>query len=143
MNKNRKFTGLLLALFLALPLCIGCSAPEPGTPAQIIKDITAEEASELILENEGNPDFLIIDVRTPSEYAEGHIENSVLVDFNAGDFEQKIGEFDRDGKYLVYCRSGNRSSRALSVMEDLGFKEAYNMLGGIGAWTAAGFPTVQ
>ena len=143
MNKNKKIVGILLALVLALTLCFGCSSPETETPEQIIEDITAEEASELILENEGNPDFMIIDVRTPSEYADGHIENSVLVDFNADDFEQKIGEFDRDGKYLVYCRSGNRSSRALSVMEDLGFKEVYNMLGGIGAWTAAGFLTVK
>jgi rhodanese-related sulfurtransferase len=143
MNKNRKFTGLLLALVLALTLCFGCSSPETETPAQIIKDITAEEAGELILENEGNPGFMIIDVRTPSEYAEGHIENSVLVDFNAGDFEQKIGEFDRDGKYLVYCRSGNRSGQAVDYMRERGFKEVYNMLGGIGAWTAAGFPTVK
>ena len=143
MNRTGRIAWLILALVLALMLCFGCSSPETETPAQIIEDITAEEADELIRENEGNPDFMIIDVRTPAEYAGGHIADSILIDFNADDFENKIGQLDREGKYLVYCRSGNRSSRALSVMQDLGFKEVYNMLGGIGAWTAAGFPTVK
>ena len=143
MNNNKKIVGMLLALVLALTLCFGCSTPESGNPTQIIKDITAEEASELILENQGNADFMIIDVRTPSEYDEGHIENSVLVDFNSGDFGQKIGQLDREGKYLVYCRSGNRSGQAVDYMQEQGFKEVYNMLGGIGVWTAAGFPTVK
>ena len=143
MNRNRKITGILLALVLALLLCFGCSSPETETPAQIIEDITAEEANELIRENEGNPDFMIIDVRTPEEYADGHIENSVLIDFYADDFEEQIGQLDRDGKYLVYCRSGNRSSQSISIMEELGFTEVYNMLGGIGAWNDAGLPTVQ
>ena len=143
MNKNGKTAWLLLSLVLALTLCFGCSAPETETPAQILKDITAEDANELIRENEDNPDFMIIDVRTPAEYADGNIEDSVLIDFNAGDFEEQIGQLDRDGKYLVYCRSGNRSGQAVDYMQEQGFKEVYNMLGGIGAWTAAGFPTVQ
>ena len=143
MMRTGKIIGLLLILVTALTLCFGCSSPETETPAQIIEDITAEEANELIRENEGNPDFMIIDVRTPEEYADGHIENSVLIDFYADDFEEQIGQLDRDGKYLVYCRSGNRSSQSISIMEELGFTEVYNMLGGIGAWNDAGLPTVQ
>ena len=143
MNKNGKTAWLLLSLVLALTLCFGCSAPETETPAQIIENITAEAANELIRENEGNPAFMIIDVRTPAEYADGNIEDSVLIDFNAGDFEEQIGQLDRDGKYLVYCRSGNRSGQAVDYMQEQGFKEVYNMLGGIGAWTAAGFPIVK
>ena len=143
MNKNGKITCLLLALVLALALCFGCSAPVTDTPAQILEDITAGEADELIEENQGNPDFIIVDVRTPEEYAEGHIGGSLLIDFYADDFEEKIGQLDREGEYLVYCRSGNRSSQALSVMEDFGFREVYNLLGGIKAWTAAGLPTVK
>jgi rhodanese-related sulfurtransferase len=143
MNNNRKTAWLLLSLVLTLSLFFGCSAAEPATPTRILEDITAGEADELIRENAGNPDFMIIDVRTPQEYAGGHIADSILIDFNADDFEDKIGQLDREGKYLVYCRSGNRSSRALSVMQELGFKEVYNMLGGIGAWTTAGFPTVK
>jgi rhodanese-related sulfurtransferase len=143
MNKYGKIAWLLLVFILTLPLCYGCSTAEPETTPPVFEDITAEAADELIRENEANPDFMIIDVRTPEEYAEGHIADSALIDFYTEDFEEQIGQLDREGKYLVYCRSGNRSSRALSVMEELGFEEVYNMLGGIGAWTAAGLPTVK
>lgn len=143
MMKTVKIAGLLLILIMTLPLCYGCGTAEPETPAQIIEDITVEQANDLISENGDNPDFMIIDVRTPEEYAEGHIENSVLIDFNGGDFEAGIGELDKNGKYLVYCRSGNRSGQAVDYMQEQGFKEVYNMLGGIGDWTSAGLPAVK
>jgi rhodanese-related sulfurtransferase len=143
MNKTGKIAWLLLALVMALTLCFGCSAPEKETPAQIIEDITVEQANDLIIENGDNPDFMIVDVRTPEEYAEGHIEKSVLIDINGDNFEAKIGELDKNGKYLVYCRSGNRSGQAVDYMQEQGFIEVYNMLGGIGAWTAAGLPAVK
>ena len=143
MNKYGKIAGLLLSLVLALTLCFGCSAPETDTPAQVIENITAEEANELIRENEGNPDFMIVDVRTPEEYADGHIESSLLINVNSDDFEEKIGQLDRDGKYLVYCRSGNRSGKAVDIMQELGFHEVYEMASGISGWTSMGFPTVK
>jgi len=134
---------MALVLILGMSLFYGCGAPETETPTQIIKDITVAEANELIEENKDNPDFRIIDVRTPEEYAEGHVANSVLIDINGDDFEAKIAELHKNGKYLVYCRSGNRSGKAVDIMAELGFKEVYNMLGGIGDWTSAGLPTVK
>ena len=134
---------LILLLIPGILFCYGCGSTETETPTRIIEDITAAEANDLIAENKDNPDFKIIDVRTPEEYAEGYIENSVLIDINGDDFEEKIGKLDRDGTYLVYCRSGNRSGRAVDIMRELGFREVYNMLGGIGAWTVAGLPTVK
>jgi rhodanese-related sulfurtransferase len=87
------------------------------------------------------PDNLVVlDVRTPEEFAEGHLEGAVLVDFYAADFAEQLAALDTDVPYLVYCRSGNRSGQALGVMEQLGFTSAVDVDGGIVAWTDAGFP---
>ena len=87
------------------------------------------------------PDELVVlDVRTPEEFAEGHLEGAVLVDFYAADFAEQLAALDTDVPYLVYCRSGNRSGQALGVMEQLGFTSAADVDGGIVAWAGAGLP---
>ena len=85
-------------------------------------------------------DLVVLDVRTPEEFAEGHLEGAVLVDFYAADFAEQLAALDTDVPYLVYCRSGNRSGQALGVMEQLGFASAVDVDGGIVAWTDAGLP---
>jgi phage shock protein E len=85
-------------------------------------------------------DLVLLDVRTPEEFAEGHLEGAVLIDFYDADFADQLAALDRDVPYLVYCRSGNRSGQAMSVMEDLGFTSAVDVDGGIVAWSAAGLP---
>ena len=139
---------LVLIFTLRTTSFYGCDGTTTETPTQetttqIIKDITVEEAYNLIEENEDNTDFMIIDARTPDEYASGHIENSVLIDINGDDFEAKIGKLDKEDKYLVYCLKGGRSRNAVNYMQEQGFQEAYNMLGGIDDWKNAGFPTVE
>jgi len=129
---------VLLLLVAGVLLIVGCK-----TSAQIVEDITVQEAFDLIDEEQDNPDFAIIDVRTPEEYAEGHLENAVNIDFNADDFEDRINELDKDKTYLIYCRSGVRSAGARDVMEELGFSEVYNILEGIVGWTDTGFPVVK
>ena len=87
------------------------------------------------------PDNLVVlDVRTPEEFAEGHLEGAVLVDFYDADFAEQLAALATDVPYLVYCRSGNRSGQALDVMEQLGFASAVDVDGGIVAWTDAGLP---
>ena len=90
----------------------------------------------------GNPpdDLVVLDVRTPEEFAEGHLEGAVLVDFYAADFADQLAALDTDVPYLVYCRSGNRSGQAMGVMEQLGFTSAADIDGGIVAWADAGLP---
>lgn len=130
---------IVLVLFLAgIMVVTGCQSS-----VQTIEDITVQEAFNLLEEEQDNPDFAIIDVRTPEEYAEGHIENAANIDFRADNFEDRIGELDRDKTYVIYCRSGVRSAGARDVMEELGFKEVYNVLEGITGWTDAGFPIVE
>lgn len=97
------------------------------------------EAAAAITDNPPD-DLVVLDVRTPEEFAEGHLEGAVLVDFYAADFAEQLAAFDTDVPYLVYCRSGNRSGQAMGVMEQLGFTSAADIDGGIVAWADAGLP---
>lgn len=85
----------------------------------------------------------LVDVRTPEEYADGHLKGSVNININSGDFEQQLSKLNKDVPVFVYCRSGGRSARAASKMESMGFKKVYNMDGGITAWGSAGKPVEQ
>ncbi len=80
----------------------------------------------------------VIDVRTPEEIAEGYITGTQLfIDFNGSDFEKKIKALDPNTTYIIYCRSGGRSSKAADYMVNKGFKKVYNLTGGITQWTGS------
>lgn len=81
-------------------------------------------------------DTVIIDVRTPEEFAGGHLDGAVNINLQSGVFEQEIAELPLDGEYLVYCRSGNRSAQAISIMQGLGFTDLTN-LGSVEAASSA------
>ena len=125
--------------------CIGNETvtPEQETPTQIIEDITPQEAFTLIQNNQNNPEFVIIDVRTPEEFAEEHIENTINLDYYSETFRDELNNLDKNKTYLIYCRSGRRSGNALNIMAEPNFREAYNILGGIIEWNAEGLPTVK
>lgn len=137
---SKKLETLVLsgALLIGIVLVGGCA--EEKTVVQIIKDISVQEAYDLIRENKDNQSFIIIDVRTPEEFANGHIENAVNLDYYSEKFRDELNELDKGKTYLIYCRSGNRSGKALSIMEELAFREVYNILGGIIQWKAEGYP---
>ncbi|MBK9730772.1 MAG: rhodanese-like domain-containing protein [Chitinophagaceae bacterium] len=80
---------------------------------------------------------VILDVRTPEEYKEGHIPQSVLLNYYDSDFETKIDALDKNKTYLVYCASGGRSSKASAMMSGKEFKEIYNLQGGFSKWNGA------
>lgn len=79
---------------------------------------------------------VVIDVRTPGEVQSGYIEGADLfIDLNGGNFEEEITKLDKNKSYLLYCRSGGRSSTASSIMTQNGFTQVYNLNGGISSWT--------
>ena len=125
----------------------GCVGKEIETPppetTQIIENITPQETYTLMQENQENPEFVIIDVRTPEEFAEGHIEGAINIDFYSETFQDELDILDKNKTYLIYCRSGGRSGSALDIMEALNFREVYNMTGGIIQWKAEELPTTQ
>jgi rhodanese-related sulfurtransferase len=77
------------------------------------------------------PNAVLIDVRTKEEFDSGHIENAINIDFQDPSFVSEIQKLDKDGQYFVYCRSGNRSAQAVSVMKKQGIKNIFELEGGI------------
>ncbi|HMM95973.1 rhodanese-like domain-containing protein [Phycicoccus sp.] len=84
------------------------------------------------------PGTTVLDVRTPAEFAAGHLPGAVNVDIEGAAFGTQLAALDPAGAYAVYCRSGSRSAAALDAMAQAGFTGAYDLAGGIGAWQQAG-----
>lgn len=83
----------------------------------------------------------IIDVRTPEEFAAGHLPGAINIDFHDPNFKSNLRQLDRHNEYAIYCRSGNRSSDALALMRSLGFTEVRELANGISGWAATGRDT--
>ena len=90
----------------------------------------------------GPTPVIVVDVRTPAEFAEGHIGRAVVPDIKDPGFDSQVTQLDRSATYLVYCHSGNRSGQATAFMASLGFTNVNDLDGGISAWMAAGAPVV-
>jgi rhodanese-related sulfurtransferase len=121
------------ALIASVLLLAGCSSSTGAI------DLGVSEFSTKVAE----AGVITLDVRTPIEFAEGHIEGARLIDFQSGNFENEIAALDKNATYAVYCRSGNRSGQAVKVMQDAGFTNVFNMNGGVIEWANAGFPLVN
>lgn len=77
--------------------------------------------------NASDKDYTIIDVRTSSEFQESHLKDSLHIDVLENNFKDKIAKLDRNKSYKLYCRSGNRSGKALEIMKSQGFKNLENL----------------
>ncbi len=102
--------------------------------------ISPQEAAAVV--DDPPADLVVLDVRTPEEYAAGHLDGAVLVDFYDPGFTDQLSQLDLQVPYLVYCQSGNRSGQTLTMMQELGFASATDVGGGIAAWQSAGLPVV-
>ncbi len=95
-------------------------------------DLTQEEWAEGL---EKDKDVVILDVRTPEEVEDGYIPGAINLDIYLGQhFLNELEKLDKARNYYVYCRTGNRSGQACKLMNDMGFKNAYNLMGGITEW---------
>jgi rhodanese-related sulfurtransferase len=142
-----RLRALAAAVVAALALVgAGCGGGTSSATSQETE--TAASAATLLSPDEANAriesgDVEILDVRTPEEYAQGHVEGATLIDFYEPDFADRIAELDRDTEYVVYCRSGNRSGQATAMMTEQGFSAVNDVDGGIVAWEAAGLPVTR
>ena len=82
----------------------------------------------------------IVDVRTPDEFSKGHLQNALNIDWNGTSFDSEISELDKSKPVFVYCLSGGRSGQAAAKMRTDGFKEVYELQGGIMKWRGANLP---
>ncbi len=124
----------LICFFIVQILFVNCS----NSNSQNIKtNLSATEFSDKI---KTTSSALIIDVRTPDEYNKGHITNSKNIDWNGDDFDKGISGLDKLKPVFVYCLVGGRSSTAAKKMRAIGFKEVYELEGGIMKWKAENLP---
>lgn len=114
---------LTFGISLLIGLLVGCQTI--GT----YKDVSVDHAKQMIDDGE----VIVVDVRTDSEYAAGHIPNSILVPVQ--ELSERLDELDPSASYLIVCRSGNRSAQASELLIEKGFKNIYNMKGGMNEWT--------
>lgn len=112
-------------------LLIGCGV-KPSDP---VTHLNAPAAVHL-LKNEA--DLTVIDVRTPKEFSSGSIVGARNLDLQSASFKSEVKELDPMAPYLVYCRSGNRSTQALEVFKQQNFTQIYHLNGGVKAWKQAG-----
>ena len=136
---KRGVTGTLLALMAAVSVfAAACSS---GSATQTIELVSPAKAAEVIAEQ---PDGLVVlDIRTPEEFNEARLADAIMVDYYAPDFADQLDRLDKDVPYVLYCRTGNRSSDAVKTMKSLGFTEVYEIDGGIVNWYEQGFPVEQ
>ena len=135
-----KTIGMRLIAALVLLGTLSCSAAADRTPAQAL---SARQFKQMLDQQTGDTDIVVLDIRTPREYRSGHIRSALLVDYYARDFIDRLKSLERDKTYLVYCRSGNRSAKSLAMFDRLGFRQVYHLDTGIRGWQRENFPLVN
>jgi len=145
---RRKYLLGATILFLIVLSACGTQTATTATTAKdaqtnVFQDITANAAPALISQTK---DLTILDVRTAKEYATGHLQNAINIDFSGIDgvpFRYGLEKLDPAKPYLVYCRTGQRSANATQYMLKAGFTKVYNLEGGITKWQADGGAVVK
>ena len=122
---------VISTFFLAGFLLVSCSIGQGSSKT----DLSPSEFSKQLKETE-NP--TILDVRTPGEFGEGHIQNALNIDWNGSSFDTQVSKLDKNTTVFVYCLSGGRSGSAASQLRSNGFKNVLELDGGMMAWRSAG-----
>lgn len=126
------------ALTAALCLSSASAADETVSPptTNSFSHVNAQQAQKLVADKK----VVVLDVRTPEEFAAGRIAGATNINFRASDFAQRLAGLDKSQTYVVHCATGNRSTQALPTFETLQFKSLYHLDGGIKGWEKAGLP---
>ncbi len=141
---SRKYRVAVAVLALAAGL-IGCSGTQAVTPDGALPAATAvsqtvdlgpEVSPDVVSQLNAQGDIVVIDVREPSEYADGHIAGATLIPL--GTLPDNLSSVPTDQPVVLVCHSGNRSGQAYSYLTQQGYTNVHNMTGGMIAWQAAG-----
>jgi len=127
MNGMKKYI-LLFLVALSTTFCVNAQKK--------VKNVSAGEFEQ----GTKTINTVILDVRTPEEYQTGHLKGAKLLDISEQSFSSSLDKLDKTKTYYVYCQAGGRSSTAVEIMLEKGFKKVYNLQGGIAAWKNAQKP---
>jgi rhodanese-related sulfurtransferase len=143
-NHLKRLVKIMLPVLLILVAILsnGCSTEskvpnQTETLSKALNFVTPKEAFNLIKTNQDNPNFVIIDDRQISAFNSGHIKKAINIPTGT-DFKDRIGNLDKDKIYLISCRIG--CGHTSNMMKQLGFREVYEIEGGLDAWTSQGLP---
>lgn len=134
----------LLCLCFFWVSCMGTSQSTVKASAdKNILSIDAQMAYEMVLSNKSNPGFIIIDVRATNDFTNGHIPGSGNLDYDSLFFTPSVNGLDRNKTYLIYCKSGHKSTKAMEIFQKLEFRQVYTIFGGFTEWQEKGFPVAK
>lgn len=125
-----KFVSMRKSSLTVILLVLLCSCGQTKT------EITTLDITQFDSDTAKNG--ILIDVRTPEEYAEGHLPNAINIDVKDDSFPEKVNEINKNKNIYLYCKTGKRSARAVAIADTLGFKNIYNLNGGFISWKEAG-----
>jgi phage shock protein E len=129
--------GLAALAVAAVSLLAACGSDDGVEAAGSgVRVVSVDEAASLLAAG----DRTVIDVRTPQEFAGGHLAGARMIDIQGPTFDQEIRALDPNDSYIIYCRTANRSAGARQLMTELGFVDVVDIAGGVVAWSEAGLP---
>ena len=143
------------AILLTLAACTILSCAQTPSASETASKSPSQEAEAVIMEDVSNdafarlmvdqPNALLLDVRTPEEWDEGHLEGAAHADYwgDEAAFQAAMDAIPRDRPVLVYCAGGGRSGLTAKELVEAGHREVYNLEHGIGGWIAEGRPVVK
>lgn len=129
---KRTVNTLLLFFFIAL-LSGSCGKASKNDSSLVTPKELSLKQNEVVL----------IDVRTPGEFEQGHLENSVNINIADKSFKDEVGKLDKSQPVYVYCKVGGRSAKAANMLREMGFEEVYDLKGGIQNWERSGMKVVK
>lgn len=132
--KKIQFSAILSFFLLFIAFNSACQKKEKG-----IILISADSLKVMLNGEHG----ILLDVRTPEEFAEGHLPGAINIDYKNEGFSAALDTLDKTKQYEVYCRSGHRSNESAVMMSKKGFKKVYDLEGGILKWQEKGFQTIK
>jgi thioredoxin 1 len=121
-------------------MLLSCSNQQQGQTETAVVKLVPKDFSDKITELS---DAVIVDVRTPEEFSEGHLSNAKNINWNGSDFQSQMATLDKTKPVMVYCKVGGRSGSAAAYMQANGFKEIYELDGGIMQWNKAHYQVIS
>ncbi len=131
---------IILSVTLVLSFLVAACQQSTNTSKIVNEKVSIEQFEKLLVEKNN---AIILDVRTPEEFAAGHVKGAVNLNIYDAGFKDGLAKLDKAKPVLVYCKAGSRSSDAANQMKDLGFGEVYNFGGGMLAWANSDKPMVR
>jgi len=130
---KKRFVAGIVVLVAGVLVLSGCSSKPGAITNMNVKDfaVKSQEAGVVVL-----------DVRTPGEFSQGHIQGAMNIDVEASTFDSEIAKLDKTKTYAVYCHSGRRSAIATATMAKVGFTHIFNLENGLSDWLSQGMPVV-